>query len=564
MRTFTPTPVVHALRTAVVAVCVCAQLGTALALSPAMPPGVTSKGGSVWPEPVRPQLPTQPVQPAQPVQPVQPVQWQGGAPQFSPIHSVPQFSAPSASHCAQAPQFREIGGRSAQQRGETALGGVHRERTSEAAAKSAAPRSEPATSVGAADTAVLSAPTGAAVRRAPPPPMSAPAPLRAPAAAALPDGRQPTFEAAPRAPIQRPASQPVTAGVVDDNAAFAEYLAFKARTPVRHLARDVSERHLVEVKDASGRTVADAEVLVHASSGAATWARTDAAGRFWLHPLAFDPQGSPVYQITARAPGSGRWFGSAPLVEATAMLQRGQKSAVELRLPAAHERASRAQLDLVFMIDATGSMGDEIDKLKGTLRTIADQVARLPARPDICFGLVAYRDVGDEYVVRSHDMTSDLEAFQAGLNSVQAGGGGDYPEAMSEALTEAVQNLSWRGGSAGRNATTRMVLLLADAPPQMGRGEVPYDQTMAAALGKGIKVFSVGASGLDKRGEFIQRQIAQFTGGKFVFLTYAQAGNPASGPGRETVHDVRNYSVDTLDQLVVRLVKEELAPLAQK
>ena len=84
---------------------------------------------------------------------------------------------------------------------------------------------------------------------------------------------------------------------------------------------------------------------------------------------------------------------------------------------------------------------------------------------------------------------------------------------------------------------------------------------MVAALGKGIKVFSVGASGLDKQGEYIQRQIAQYTGGKFVFLTYRDAANPVSGPGRETVHEVNNYSVQTLDRLVVRLVSEELEQL---
>jgi len=84
---------------------------------------------------------------------------------------------------------------------------------------------------------------------------------------------------------------------------------------------------------------------------------------------------------------------------------------------------------------------------------------------------------------------------------------------------------------------------------------------MLAALGKGIKVFSVGASGLDTRGEVVQRQLAQYTGGRFVFLTYRDAANPASGPGRETVHEVNNYSVQTLDKLVVRLVSEELAKL---
>jgi hypothetical protein len=139
------------------------------------------------------------------------------------------------------------------------------------------------------------------------------------------------------------------------------------------------------------------------------------------------------------------------------------------------------------------------------------------------------------------------------INALQADGGGDYPEAMNEALHDAVHNLSWRG-----NGTTRLMVLLADAPPHLDYGHSHYDNSAMAALGKGIKIFSVGASGLDKQGEFIQRQIAQYTGGRFVFLTYDKAHNPASGPGSQTVHDVQNYSVDTLDRLVVRLVKDEL------
>ena len=171
---------------------------------------------------------------------------------------------------------------------------------------------------------------------------------------------------------------------------------------------------------------------------------------------------------------------------------------------------------------------------------------------------MAYRDKGDQFELRSHDLTNDLSAFQGVLNQLRAGGGGDYPEAMNEALHATIHRLSWRG-----NTTTRMVFLLADAPPHLDYGGPQYDDDMQAALGKGIKVFSVGASGLDAQGEYIQRQIAQYTGGKFVFLTYAQAHNPASGPGRETVHDVQNYSVDSLDRLIVRLVREDLARLAK-
>ena len=74
-------------------------------------------------------------------------------------------------------------------------------------------------------------------------------------------------------------------------------------------------------------------------------------------------------------------------------------------------------------------------------------------------------------------------------------------------------------------------------------------------------MLSVAASGQDTTGEIAQRQIAQYTGGRFIFLTYKDASDPSSGPGSETVHEVENYSVDTLDKLVVKLVREELSQL---
>ncbi|QJW83558.1 VWA domain-containing protein [Ramlibacter terrae] len=374
------------------------------------------------------------------------------------------------------------------------------------------------------------------------------------AAKAMPPSPAPALSVAPAAqaqplqesPLQQPRRPgPVTAGVVDDNADFDAYLAFRDRTQVAHRPRDVRQRYLLEVKDARGRGVGDAEVAVQSPDGHAMWARTDGAGRAWLHPDAFDPAGSAHYDVLVRKDGR----------QSAARLTRGQRSAVEVRLDAAAP-AARARLDLVFLIDATGSMADEIDKLKATLRTITAEVAGLPSRPDICLALVAYRDRGDAFLLRSHDFSNDVGAFlQQALQPLRAGGGGgDYAEAMNEALHETVHQLSWRGDGA-----TRMVVLLADAPPHLDYGAPHYDDDMLAALGKGIKIFGVGASGLDRRGEYIQRQMAQYTGGRFVFLTYADAQRPGSGPGRETVHDVKNYSVDTLDRLIVRLVADELA-----
>lgn len=427
--------------------------------------------------------------------------------------SQPGFEPPSATHCRRPMRSHEVAGQPQSAEPAVAPGGrpVPRSRAPGAARDMLAKSASPATTM-AMESSVADA--------APPAP--------APASAPTPERRQPST---------------VTAGMVDDNADFAEYLAFRERTNVPHQARDISERHLLTVRDRSGRGVPDAQVEVRSPQGALLRARTDSAGRVWLHPRAFDPAPSTLYEVTATRGAQ----------TARGLLRRGQKDALELQLAGA-VAPQRARLDLVFLIDATGSMADEIHKLKSSLHSIAADAARLPSRPDLCFGLVAYRDTTDPFVLRSHDFTDDLGAFQKVLNQLQADGGGDFAEAMSEALHETVHRLSWRGDGA-----TRMVVLLADAPPQLGRDRPAYDDAMLAALGKGIKVFSVGASGLDPQGEFIQRQIAQFTGGRFVFLTYDRADDPASGPGRETVHDVKNYSVATLDKLIGRLIREELA-----
>ena len=446
----------------------------------------------------------------------------------------PRFQAPSAQSCRRPLRtHEEPGAQAIAHTARTAPGGRVRAgglARPSVALESAAPMPAPAAPADAVmDRATAESATGAVA--APP--------------AGKPAAAQATHGAARARHVQIAGGEPVTAGVVDDNAQFTDYLAFRQRTQVEHRARDVRDRVLLQVRDPGGRAVPDAEVAVRASGGAIAWARTDTAGRAWIAPSAFDPKASQAYEVTVRR-------GAA---QSAVVFLRGQQSAVDVTLDA-RLPAQRAQLDLVFLIDATGSMGDEIAKLKATLRTIADEVARLPSRPDTCFGLVAYRDKTDEFLLRSHDFTGDLGAFQNVLDRLQADGGGDEPEAMNEALYEAVHALSWRG-----NGATRLMVLLADAPPHLDYAGPQYDESMAAALGKGIKVFSVGASGLNKQGEFIQRQIAQYTGGRFVFLTYADARNPASGPGRQTAHDVANYSVDTLDRLIVRLVSDELAQL---
>ncbi|MCB0082113.1 MAG: VWA domain-containing protein [Caldilineaceae bacterium] len=344
----------------------------------------------------------------------------------------------------------------------------------------------------------------------------------------------------------------VTAGVTDDNEEWQDYLDYLNRNrSIYANQRDVSERYIITVVDESGATVHDATVQVYADDVELFSGRTDAGGRVLFHPLAlynsWQAQRSRDYRVVATK-------GYVARSETFARYQTDRWT-ITIGEP---DRLSYAQLDLLFLIDATGSMGDEINKLKATMADIADQIAVLPEQPGVRYGLVAYRDRGDAFVVRSYDFTPRLDDFQRTLAALRADGGGDEPEALNEALHRTIHDLSWRD-----HDTVRLVILVADAPPHLDYRWEPfsYDTDMIEAVRRGIKIFPVGASNLNAEGEYIFRQLAQFTGGKFVFLTYADGSNPRSGPGTETDHDVDTYSVDTLDRLVVRLVREELAQL---
>jgi Mg-chelatase subunit ChlD len=449
-------------------------------------------------------------------------------------------AAPKAEHCKRLPQAMDLTGpapaAATWQRGAAPM-----------------PTPTPTARAGTLMATLPSAEAKTSAESAGPPTaaMAAPAPPAAPSPAPARRAESNSHRVAPQAlpaPHERPANEPVTAGVVDDNTDFGAYLAYRQRRSGLNVRdRDIRERYRLSVQDAAGRPVPDAVVSVWAGGQPqALWARTDAGGQAWLHPRAVGLNDSLLEVRVSKSTGDGE-------IRSSALLRRGQRDALQVRLDSTVP-AEPARLDLVFLVDATGSMADEIAKLKQSMSSMAAQIARLPSAPDVCYSLVAYRDRNDEFFVRAWDFTNDLGAFQQALGGLRAAAGGDYPEALNEALHTAVHRLSWRGDGA-----TRLVVLVADAPPHLDYGRPWYDDDMQGALARGIKVFSIAASGLDPSGEFIFRQLAQYTGGCFVFLTYEKATQPASGPGRETVHEVGNYSVETLDKLVLRLVREELA-----
>src|SRR5687767_13502840 len=106
-------------------------------------------------------------------------------------------------------------------------------------------------------------------------------------------------------------------------------------------------------------------------------------------------------------------------------------------------KSAKPLVEVVFCLDTTGSMGGLIDAAKQKIWAISNQIAGGTPTPQIKVGLVAYRDRGDEYVTKLTDLTDDLDAIHGQLMGFRAGGGGDTPESVNQALNEAVNKMTW-------------------------------------------------------------------------------------------------------------------------
>src|SRR5499433_2390964 len=150
----------------------------------------------------------------------------------------------------------------------------------------------------------------------------------------------------------------------------------------------------------------------------------------------------------------------------------------------------RPVVDVVFVLDTTGSMGPLIEGAKRKIWSIATAIIDCTPDADIRMGLVAYRDIGDIYVTKKFDLTTDIQGLYADLLKLRAEGGGDWPESVNEALWVATTKLSW---SYGQN-TTRIMFLVGDAPPHMDYPQdMKYPDVMRLARQKGITVNAVQA-----------------------------------------------------------------------
>jgi hypothetical protein len=340
----------------------------------------------------------------------------------------------------------------------------------------------------------------------------------------------------------------VRAGSHNDNEEFPFYQDYCSRygDPNMPYPWKISERYVVKVTDKDSSPVLNESVVISDKSGKQVFsAKTLASGEFVLFPL-MDLENYKSITDYSIAAGGVR----VPIV-------KGKEDRISVTLPSRRQFTDTVSVQVCFLLDATGSMSDEIRQLQDVIFSIHSRLLSLPSRPRLSFSVVAYRDKGDEFVVKGFRFTSNIDSFQTALESIRANGGGDYPEEMERGLYYCLDSLSWNP------ASLKFMFPMGDAPPHLDKKERNYLQAARLCRAQGIMVCPIGASGLKSDGEFVYRQLAVVTHGEFVFLHYGEQGESdgsatEADPGKVSHHTGSNYTVRRLDDIVVGIVSNEL------
>ena len=182
-------------------------------------------------------------------------------------------------------------------------------------------------------------------------------------------------------------------------------------------------------------------------------------------------------------------------------------------------RAERPAVEVMFVLDTTGSMGGLIAAAKEKIWSIANTLAAADPAPAIRMGLVGYRDRGDGYVTTVTPLSDDLDAVYTQLMQYRADGGGDGPESVNQALYEAVTKPDWSPD----NATYRVIFLVGDAPPHMDyQDDVKYTESCRLAARQNIVINTIQCGDMPET-KPIWRKIAHLAEG--AYFQVAQSGS---------------------------------------
>ncbi len=298
------------------------------------------------------------------------------------------------------------------------------------------------------------------------------------------------------------------------------------------------ERYSVLLTNAQNFPISDVPVTLYNRWGVAVWeARTDNTGRAELWGNFFEEKNeSNIHFARATIDGEDKSLGH---------LKAAESGLNHIKIERECKQAN--QLDIVWTVDATGSMGDELEYLKTELLDVIGRVKSNNPDLSVRMGSVFYRDQGDDYIVKSSALNHDIAKTVDYIRKQSAGGGGDYPEAVHSALEEAIFQQPW-----SREAVARICFLVLDASPHQEPEVIAsLQKSIREAAKRGIRIVPVSASGIQKDTEFLMKFFGLATNGSYVFLT------DHSGVGGKHLEPTSDeYKVEQLNDLLVRLITE--------
>ena len=300
---------------------------------------------------------------------------------------------------------------------------------------------------------------------------------------------------------------------------------------------NVAEHTTLILTDMSGKSVIDATIVVKNGNNKVWEAKTDNKGRAEFFVSLFGGQAA---QLTISAQYDGVLYDLGAYMPMSDGLLNKQ-----IAVPTA--RQTPQNLDVMFVVDATGSMGDELEYLKIELSDVISRIHSQNAALNLKIGSVFYRDKGDEYLTRTLPFTNNAIELTQFVQNQKAGGGGDTPEAVEVACEEALRQ-NWRP-----QALARVMFLLLDAPPHSDQSDIKVrlEKITRQAAQNGIKIVPIFASSSAKEAEFLMRFMAMATNGTYIFIT------DDSGIGNTHIKPtVGKYQIEYLNDLLVRLMKE--------
>ncbi len=343
-------------------------------------------------------------------------------------------------------------------------------------------------------------------------------------------------------PVQpEPQAGLLTAGEWNDNAnwGFFSNLVNSDTIQFPSFGLDPRYRYKTTVKNKDGQPVVNAKVTLYGYNNNVLWTTvTDHNGVAYM----FATQKNEGTSFTVESDGKTEEYSFVTDSLVPADQQQGipQTTADEANVTFDGTGKKHQKTDIMFILDATGSMSDEMLFLQKEFTAISDEVGDANTRYSVNF----YRDKGDDYITKCYDFTNDIQGLQEKLNSESAEGGGDAPEAIAEIFEETIGKSNWDEDA------VKLAFLIYDAPPHDGK-EQSLQQSIKLAAEKGIHLIPVVSSGSERGTELFGRAAAIMTNGTYVFLT------DDSGVGNSHMDPIiGSYNVEKLYDIIIRVINQ--------